>query len=127
MSRLLIGSSNVYRNYSPKIFPRYKHFDMVKCTRIEQFMARMGCLDTGVEEIIISVMENFLSDAIEKEQSMEKFGETIDQTIKQYLGTINEAVKKLPLTKFAIVKPTLRPKHQWYMENYEEICKHHED
>ena len=55
----------------------------------------MGCLDTGVEEIIISVMENFLSDAIEKEPIMEKFGETIDQTIKQYLGTINEAVKKI--------------------------------
>ena len=64
-----------------KLFPKYKHFDKVKCTKIEQLMATMGCLDTGVEEIIISVMENFLSDAIEKEQSMEKFGETINQTM----------------------------------------------
>jgi hypothetical protein len=37
------------------------------------------------------------------------------------------AARRLPQTKFALVKPTLRPKHGWYMDNYEEICKHHKD
>ena len=127
MISILIGSSNVNRHYSPKVFPGYKPFLMIKCTKFDEFKARMECLEKEVGEVVISVIENFITDAVGDNETPENFNDNIDKIIKSYLATVFEMAKRLPKTKIALVKPILRPKHEWYTNCYDEICKHHED
>ena len=60
---LIIGSSNVSRFY-PDVDPKWREdMKFEKCTKIEVFRAILD--DTNAEKIIISVVENFLADAVE--------------------------------------------------------------
>ena len=123
MAYILIGSSNVARFYLPNVFTSYNKYEMVKCTRFADFKARMGCFEPTDKFIIISVIENFVVDAVGETPDPETFDETLTNTINQFNETIKSAALRLPGTRFALVKPLLRPKHKWYMENYDEICE----
>ncbi len=64
MSRLLYGSSNVYRNYSRSPFPK-SGFTLVECTRkvvFDAHIASLGKLDVN-SLIVTSVLENLVTDA----------------------------------------------------------------
>jgi hypothetical protein len=87
----------------------------------------MECLEKDVGKVVISVIENFISDAVGDKETAENFNEIIDKTIKSYLVTVFEMSKRLPETKIALIKPLLRPKHEWYTNCYDEVCKHHEE
>ena len=64
MARLLIGSSNVYRFYEAGKFKSYNPDNMMRCTRLEVFKAKMDALEVDDKEIVISVIENFICDAV---------------------------------------------------------------
>ena len=64
MSHLIIGSSNVYRFYSPELFPDNKKYDVTRCTNYEVFKAKMASLETTVTRVVIQVVENFLEDSV---------------------------------------------------------------
>jgi hypothetical protein len=42
MSRVLIGSSNIYKHYRATAFPRFKEYSMVRCVDIDSFKAQIG-------------------------------------------------------------------------------------
>ena len=121
MSRILIGSSNINRFYSPEKFREYKPYTMVKCCNWETYKARMECMDPKEILVIISVIENILADAV-RGTSDDEFDEVICKTMKEFFMTLKSAAEVLPGTKFAMVKPILRPALPWYMENYDKIC-----
>ena len=121
MSRILIGSSNVNRFYTPEKFKEYKPYTMVKCCNAETYKARMGCIDPKEKQIIISVVENILVDAARGVPD-EKFDEVICKTMKDFFIVLKTAAESSPATKFAMVKPILRPAIPWYNENFESIC-----
>ena len=124
MTRLLIGSSNVYRFYKPELFPRCKPYIMVKCTKLEVFRAKMASLESTDKEIIISVVENFMCDAVRGATDNDtEFNLKLEEAIKEYLETIKGCATRFKETKFVIVRPTLRPAYKWYSENHEDICK----
>ena len=59
---MLIGSSNVSRFY-PDLDPKWKEdIKFEKCTKIEVLAAILN--ETNAEKVIVSVVENFLSDAV---------------------------------------------------------------
>ena len=97
MSRILIGSSNVYRFYSAEKYSSYKPYNLVRCVNIETYRARMGCIDPKEKLIIVSVLENFLADAVKNaEREMgnidgEKFVATICGTIKDFILVLKSA------------------------------------
>ena len=66
MSRILIGSSNVYRFYSAEKYSSYKPYNLVRCVNIETYRARMGCIDPKEKLIIVSVLEKFLGGCSQK-------------------------------------------------------------
>ena len=124
MSRLLIGSSNVYRFYKPESFPNHKPCAMVKCTNLEVFKARMATLESTDKEVIISVVENLICDAVLGTlDSEDRFNEKLEERIKEYLKVVQDCATKFLGSKFVLVRPTLRPTHKWYMENHDNICK----
>ena len=125
MSRILIGSSNVNRFYSPEKFKDYKSYTMVKCCNKETYKARMECLDPKEIFVIISVVENILADAV-RGTSDEKFDSIVCETMKDFFVTLKKAAEKMPGTKFAMVKPILRPSLPWYMENFDKISEFYE-
>jgi hypothetical protein len=75
MARVLIGSSNIYRNYRALAFPRYKEYSMVRCVDIESFKAQVGNLEPAETEIVISVIENFIEKAVTSPDQVERMKE----------------------------------------------------
>jgi hypothetical protein len=57
MSYILIDSSNVAVFYLPTVFTNHKPYEMVKCTNVIDFKARMGGLEPTDKFIIISVLK----------------------------------------------------------------------
>ena len=124
MARLLIGSSNVAGTYTPERFKEYAPYKMIKCTKMELFRVVVDDIKEE-KEVIISVIENFLCDAIRSNQapSPEQIDSVLEEVIIDYMNVIKRVAVKLPGTKFALAQPILRPFHNWYMERYDGFCK----
>jgi hypothetical protein len=92
---------------------------MVKCTQMAGFTAYMESLSAPSENVLISVIENFVVDAVGAD-IVEPEG-AIDKCIKDFLSIVKKAATKLPNTKFAIVMPLRRPAILWYQERVDHI------
>jgi hypothetical protein len=66
------------------------------------------------KEVIISVIENFLCDAVRPVQdpTTEQMDYIIERVIDDYISIIKKAALRLPKTKFALAQPLLRPSHK---------------
>ena len=123
LSRYLIGSSNVNRFYKKENFPDFKECKMVKCCREEVFKVRMEDLMVEDKEVIVSVIENFISDSVGENKDEKVISTKIDETVERFLTTIEETAKRLPKTKFAVSLPVRRPAKNWYMTELDRITK----
>jgi hypothetical protein len=124
MIRVIIGSSNVAMAYKPEKFKAYPPYKMVKCTKSEVFKAVMEEIKEE-KEVIIAVIENFICDAVRATpaQSSDLIDGAIEAAIKDYMGVVHRTAKRLPLTRFALAQPILRPRDMWYSERYDELCR----
>ena len=124
MARLLIGSSNVAGVYNPSKFKEYAPYKAIKCTKVEMFRVVVEEL-RDEKEVIISVIENFLCDAVRPVQdpTTEQMDYMLERVIDDYMCVIKKAALRLPQTKFALAQPILRPLHNWYTERHEGFCK----
>ena len=123
MIRQLIGSSNVSRSYKREDFPDYPEFKMIKCTTKEVLAVALDEIGDGKGEVVVSVIENFLCEAIRDITDPEMKNNALEKSIKDYLEMIKKTATKRPQTKFALARPTLRPLHQWFTEGHEAFCK----
>ena len=119
MANLLIGSSNVNRFYKSSDFPHLRQYKMVKCTQMPGFNAYMESLNSTSETVLISVVENFVVDAVGAD--VVEPNEAIDKCIKEFLTIILKAAIKQPKVKFGVVMPLQRPALAWYQERVELI------
>ena len=121
MERKIVGSSNVCRNYAAKNFTSFCEYKVMKTVDINSFKAYMGG-NGKADKIIVSVIENFIIDAgskleshdYEEEESDKKLNNCIKATVDQYIAIIDEAAEKNPNSRFAIVRPIMRPSCDWY-------------
>jgi hypothetical protein len=125
MSRILIGSSNVYRNYKAANF-KYNEYAMVRCVDLESLDAHLTNLEPNETEVVISVLENILDKAA-RGGSGEEREKAIDIVIKSFLGVVEDAAMKNPGTKFVLIDPIRRPKLDWYDNMLDEIKKKHKE
>ena len=111
MSRILIGSSNICRFYKPEAFNDYKRYTRVRCTRFEPFKARIACIEAKEKEIAISVIKNFICDAVGSDPENENvLNDSIERIIKEFVEVINDSADKLPDTKFVMACSIQRPR-----------------
>jgi hypothetical protein len=94
MANLLIGSSNLDRHYKASDFTNIRTYKMLKCTKFEGYIAFMGGLVADNKNVLISVIENFIVDAVGNETAKPEVA--IDDCIKKFLSTTQ---KKWPLFK----------------------------
>jgi hypothetical protein len=122
MAHLLIGSSNVNRHYKWSDFPDARQYKMVKCTQMPGFKAYMENLNASSQTVLISVIENFVVDAVGADIT-EPEG-AIEKCIKDFLEIVLKSANKLPNAKFGIVMPLGRPSVVWYQERVGHIATH---
>jgi hypothetical protein len=125
MSRLLIGSSNVYRTYRATAFKNFKEYSMIKCLDLEGLDAQLCNLESNKSEVVISVLENIIDKAAREGE--EEREESINTAIKSYLGIIEDAATKNPDKKFIVIDPILRPRLEWYDEALDGIKAFHKE
>jgi hypothetical protein len=84
-------------------------------------------VDIGVEckAVLISVIENFIVDAVGADIIEPEAA--IDKCIMDYLEVIQQSITKHPSVKFGIVMPLTRPAVSWYQERVNLITRFLED
>ena len=98
---ILIGSSNIYRPWDILKDEDRKNINLQRCTKIESFRTLMAELVNEDKKVIISVVENFLCDAV---RSLEKkeVEERINETLVAFVDTVKITATRLPETRYTI-------------------------
>jgi len=117
MANLLIGSSNLARFYKPEKFNKFGTYQMMKCTTMDSFTAMLGEIEESNGKVIISVFENIISDAAAPAKGEDDRKELIKEAIDKVLSLIESTSTKLPVSKFCIIMPLLRPALEWYKDS----------
>jgi hypothetical protein len=107
MSRILYGSSNVYRNFARSNLGTDLGFSLVECTRKSVFDAHLvtlGSLPSG-SLIVTTVLENFVTDICRdvKEDAVSLFGK---QQITAHVEALAALIRDSP-DSVALVSPLL--------------------
>jgi hypothetical protein len=92
----LFGSSNVCPFYKPEAFKDLKPYVLIKCTKLEAFKARIACLKAVEKEVVVSVLNNFVCDAVDFESENENACNIdIQETVKKFVDAMNLIVRVL--------------------------------
>jgi hypothetical protein len=116
----LIGSSNIYRFYKPESFKDRRTYNMIKCTKIESFMATMLEFDDG--NVIVSIFENLIVDAAK--DAGEGKVEAWSEVVTRVLEVIKKEATRRPNSKWAVAMPIMRPSIDWYQNSTDQFEKH---
>jgi hypothetical protein len=123
MSRLLIGSSNVYRFYKLITPQDFKPYKMVCCTNQDVWNVSVDEIKINKGEVIISVIENLICDALVGVTDPEVRRITIEDVVGSFMAQIKKCAQTKPGVKFALAMPMMRPKHKWYEESFGALSK----
>lgn len=107
MSRLLYGSSNVYRNFSRSTLGSDLGLVLVECTKKAVFDAHttsLGKLGSG-SIIVTSVLENFISDVC-RDLKDEQVGLFANQQITAHVEAVGALVRDSP-DSLVLISPLL--------------------
>ena len=103
---IIIGSSNVYR-FVPYLDKQLQDIIiMQRCTSIEVFKVKMDSLKTENDRVIITVIENFLADAVKKaeeEKKEETIESVVEEALKIFFEVVETAATRLPGTRCVFV------------------------
>ena len=121
MSRILIGSSNVYRFFNGDNLKGKWKVSMVRCTEINGFKANMMNIEKEDKEVAISVIKNFLATAAKDKTTEEGVFTRLGKVMDVFMNIVQTAARRRPSTTFAIAAPIRRPKLNWYNNNYDNI------
>lgn len=116
----LIGSSNIYRFVTQRDVGLKEELKsriiMQNCTKIDMFHVKMGELKELNGRVLISVIENFLSDAVGETEEVEVINRRVSGALNEFFEEVKTTAARLPATKFALVEPIARPALKWYTE-----------
>ena len=122
MSRLLIGSSNIYRFYKLLVHKEVNPYKMVCCTNQDVWNVAVDDIKFETGEVIISVIENLLCDALDGVMDPEVRKLMMEDVVGSFMAQVKATAQKYPGTKIALATPMMRPVHKWYEESYETLC-----
>jgi hypothetical protein len=120
IARIILGSSNVRRFYTPGKFSDYEPYKIEFCTVKRMFEVTMEALPSNAL-VIISAIENFIEKEVGQEKEEEANFKLLEEVVRRFIGTIVEAAKKNSTSKFAVAYPLLRPGSKWMTANEDRI------
>ncbi len=127
MSYLLIGSSNIYRFHKLVAKNDQKYYKLTCCTNAEVWNNTIDDIKAEKGEVIISIIENLICDAVMEITDPEARKLVIIDVIGSFLAQVKKCAQEHPGVKFALVQLMQRPKHQWYTDNHVNMCKIYSD
>ena len=123
----IIGSSNIYRFVTQRDVGLEEELKdriiMQNCTKIDLFNVKMDCLKDTDTRIIISVIENFLSDAVGETEEIEIINRRVTGALSEFFEVVKMTASRLPTSKFVMVEPMARPSLKWYTEALEILAQ----
>ena len=119
MRKLVIGSSNIYRFHEHLDKEDQESTEVQKCTRMIQFEALMEALDESKPLVVVSVIENFVCEAVGETTVKEEIESIATGVLNKFVEIVEITAKRLPHTNFAIVEPMSRPAVTWYSQGEE--------
>ena len=122
MSRLMIGSSNIYRFYKLITSQEFKPYKMVCCTNQDVWNVAVDDITITKGEVVISVIENLICDAVMEVTDPKIRRMTIEDVVGSFMAQIKKTAQAKPGVKFALAMPMMRPKHKWYEECFGDLC-----
>ena len=123
MQKVFIGSSNVYRFVEYLDDEDQKSITMKNCTRIKPFKVLMDALVVDDRYVIISVVENFVCEAVGDAVVKEDIERLVTDVLNEFVEVIRITTERLPRSKFSIVEPMSRPGVKWYSDAEEVFRK----
>jgi hypothetical protein len=90
---------------------------------METFKVKMDSLEEEEKEVIVSVIENFFSDAVGETKDGKVIDATIEEVTQEFLKVIKIAAERLVNSKFALGLPIRRPRDKWYTTRLQAITK----
>ena len=129
--KVILGTSNVKRNYDPKNF-EFEAYKVKKCCRMETFKAEAAMLTAENQYIIVSVFENILVDKVNESIALNHTVDVNEVTVidnekvhADVLGTtieVTEVIKQIgircPDSMITVTAPLLRPASEWYTQHH---------
>jgi hypothetical protein len=98
-------------------------YTMIGCTNLEVWSTTVDDIRMEKGEVIISIIENLICDAVVEVADPEARRIIIEDIVKSFLEQVRKSAFKNPGVKFALVQPMMRPKHQWYSDGHVTLCK----
>ena len=121
MKTTIIGSSNIYRPYDILAKEDQDKIDLKRCTRITAFKVFMDGLKENQRNVVISVIENFVCDAVGEVVDNDEVGRIVKGVLDEFFEALKETAHRLPRTRFVMVEPTQRPGVGWYTLAFNEF------
>ena len=121
MKTIIIGSSNVYRFLEKADNETQNKIWMQKCTKVSGFLTHMENLEETDEHVIISVIENFMCEAVGNKTEKREIEEIVGGILDGFVETVKKTSIKLPKTKFVYIEPMERPAVPWYTKGLRDI------
>jgi hypothetical protein len=120
IARIIVGSSNVRRFYTPGKFSEYDPYKIEFCTVKRMFEVTMEALPSNAF-VIISAIENFIEKEVGQEKEEAANFKILEEVVGRFIGTIVESAKKNLTSRFAVAYPLLRPGSKWMTANEDRI------
>ena len=99
MQKVFIGSSNVYRFVEYLDDEDQKSITMKNCTRIKPFKVLMDALVVDDRYVIISVVENFVCEAVGDAVVKEDIERLVTDVLNEFVEVIRITTERLPRSK----------------------------
>ena len=116
MKTILIGSSNVYRFLKLTKGETQNNVNLQKCTKVSGFLVHMENLEESDEHVVITVIENFMCDAVGDKTDQSEIETIIGEVLDAFVETVKKTSLRLPKTKFVMIEPMSRLAVQWYTD-----------
>ena len=121
MKTVLIGSSNVYRFLKLTKKETQNSVNLQKCTKVSGFLVHMENLEESDEHVVITVIENFMCDAVGDTTVQSKIERIIGEVLDAFVETVMRTSMRLPKTKFVLIEPMARTAVPWYTDGLSAI------
>ena len=116
MKTVLIGSSNVYRFLKLTKKETQNSVNLQKCTKVSGFLVHMENLEESDEHVVITVIENFMCDAVGDTTVQSEIERIIGEVLDAFVETVMRTSMRLPKTKFVLIEPMARTAVPWYTD-----------
>jgi hypothetical protein len=127
LSRILIGPSNIYRVHDLISKGEYKLYTVMCCTNQEVWNTVVDKIKMEEGEVVVIIIENLICHTVIEVVDPRVRKIMIEDVIGSFMAQIKKCALMHLNVKFALLQLIPRPKHGWYTEGYDTLCRMYQE